>query len=380
MTRPVVMHLITGLNTGGAEMMVYKTCKQQLETDNFTPIVVSLLPKRKVGQLIEGLGVKVYYLNFKKKYLSLAPSLFKLINIFHKEKPTILNSYMFHADIIGRIIGYLCRIPVIVSSIRNENIGGRKRELALKYTDFMVDKVTSVSEVAGIKQIDKGTVKTEKLMVIHNGVDISLIDKEIKSTNKFELLNQLKIPTNNRIIITVGRLEEQKDHRLLFESFARFLKIEKNTTLLVVGDRYLMKDLESLSTSLGIEQNVIFTGIRKDIPSLLSIADLFVLSSSWEGLPNVVLEAMAAKKPVIATNVGGIPEIVKHNKNGFIVEPGNVNELYLALYEMFELSEDALRDFGLKGREIIEKNFTIKQNINKLESLYFKLLKENRKR
>jgi len=127
---------------------------------------------------------------------------------------------------------------------------------------------------------------------------------------------------------------------------------------------------------LGIYDRVVFLGLRRDIPSLLDAADGYVLSSAWEGLPNVVMEAMAAVKPVVATCVGGVPELVQEGVNGYIVPPGDSEALPTAMVKMMALSEAERRAMGEAGRAYIEANYSLEHVVDQWEALYMELLQK----
>lgn len=365
------MHFITSLTTGGAEMMLYKTVSN-INYKKYKPVVCTLI-SGPIEEKVRKKGITVYNLNLKRK-LFLLFSIYRLVKIINKEKPSIIHTYMFHADIIGRIIARICRIPIVISSIRNENIGGRLREKLLGVTDFLVDSVTAVCKSAGDKQVQEGTTKPEKLTIIYNGIEIDNF-KQLNESTKLKIKRTLNIPLDHYVFITIGRLHRQKNHKLLLKAFAKILEINKKCSLIVVGDGPLKLDLINLATELKINNNVVFTGPRDDIPNLLAISDVFVLASSWEGLPNVILEAMAAEKPIIATSVGGVPEVVENNKNGFLIKPDDKNELTNTLIKMLELSNNERNEMGKIGRCIVEKKFTIKRTIETTEQLYSELLR-----
>jgi glycosyltransferase involved in cell wall biosynthesis len=368
-----VLKLITGLNTGGAEMMLYKTVTH-MDKSKYRSIVVSMLPEGRISGMLREQDNEVYSLRMKNKFPN-PLVLFKLVSLLRKEKPLILHSYMFHADLLGRIAGKLAGVPIIISSIRNENIGGKWRERLLGVSDFMVDRVTAVCRAAGLKQVAAGTTSANKLHVIYNGIELQKYpprSDELRSAVRQEW----DIPDHHRVLMNVGRLERQKNQMGLLESFSDLLLREPDCTLLIAGDGGLRSELEDKAKQLGISDNVVFTGICKDIPRMLQAADIFVLSSLWEGLPNVVIEAMAARQPVIATNVGGTPEVVESGVSGIMVEPGSREQMAEAMIELVRLPKERLEAMGDHGRAIVERTFTIERTIDQTEQLYEGLIME----
>jgi len=371
MKRIKVIHLITGLNTGGAEMMLYKTVSK-VDKNRYSQIVISMIKPGHIGELIKKENIPVISLNFSKG-ISIISGFLKLVKILLKEKPEIIHSYMFHADILGRVAGKLCGIKIIISSLRNENIGGRKREILLKYTNKIADIVTAVCYAAAEKQIERGSITRDKLKVIYNGVDLELFQKSSEQ-EIMALKEELSLKTVENIILTVGRLEPQKNHELLINSFGKLLNKHPNSVLLIAGEGKLRIPLEKQVKDLGLTQNIRLLGVRKDIPKLLSMADAFVLASKYEGMPNVVIEAMASAIPVIATSVGGTPEIIINQSHGLLIKPDDVNSLTVGLDKILNLSKEKRKEIGENGRVRIEKFFTIDKTVNETENLYEHLL------
>jgi glycosyltransferase involved in cell wall biosynthesis len=373
LNRRVVLKLITGLNTGGAEMMLYKTVTH-MDKSKYRSIVVSMLPEGRISGMLREQNNEVYSLRMKNKFPN-PLVLFKLVSLLRKEKPLILHSYMFHADLLGRIAGKLAGVPIIISSIRNENIGGKWRERLLGMSDFMVDRVTAVCRAAGLKQVAAGTTSANKLQVIYNGIELQKYPPRSDELRR-AVRQEWNIPDHHRVLMNVGRLERQKNQAGLLESFSDLLLREPDCTLLIAGDGGLRGELEDKAKQLGISNNVVFTGICKDIPRMLQAADIFVLSSLWEGLPNVVIEAMAARQPVIATNVGGTPEVVESGASGMMVEPGSRKQMAEAMIELVRLPKQRLEAMGEHGRAIVERTFTIERTIDQTEQLYEGLIIE----
>jgi glycosyltransferase involved in cell wall biosynthesis len=210
-----------------------------------------------------------------------------------------------------------------------------------------------------------------KIDVVYNGVDTAVF---AQCEKREEVRSELHIPPDSTVVGIVGRLSEEKGGvDVLIRAIARLRKINPNLRLLVVGDGPLRGNLEALADESAPGGAIMFTGTRNDVAHLLSAMDLFVLPSLNEALPIVVLEAMAAGLPVIATNVGGVPEIVEHEKTGLLVAPGSEDALYSALNR---LTYDAyLRErLAQAGRRRVTSDFTIERMVERIEGLYGKLL------
>jgi len=304
---------------------------------------------------------------------TVSQAVFRLANILREWRPRILTSFMFHANLLGRIAGRLAGVSIVVSSIRNENFGGSRRDRVLRMTDWMGEISTTNSKLAADKLVKRGVVPAGKIRVIPNGL---VLDKfTVKDSNRAELRQQLGIAEDEFLWLAVGRLEEQKDYPNLLQAFKIIMRGGHKTQLRVAGQGPLLENLRQQTVDLGIADRVVFLGLRRDIPSLLDAADGFVLSSAWEGLPNAVMEAMAAAKPVVATCVGGVPELVQEGKTGFIVPPRNPEALALAMEKMMTLPQERRCEMGKTGRAHIEANYSLERVVDQWEELYRELLK-----
>jgi len=243
----------------------------------------------------------------------------------------------------------------------------------MRVTDWMGDITITNSRIVAGSLTKRGVVRAEKVCVIPNGL---VLDKfVVTNSNKKEVRRDLGVAEEDFLWLAVGRLEEPKDYPNLLQAF-RIVLDKYEAYLYVAGQGSLMEDLERQAIKLGISDRVVFLGLRRDIPQLLQAADGFVLSSAWEGLPNTVMEAMAAAKPVVATSVGGVPELVQEGKTGYIVPPRNPEALALAMEKMMALSHEERCEMGKAGREHIEANYSLDRVVDQWEKLYMELLQK----
>jgi len=178
------------------------------------------------------------------------------------------------------------------------------------------DRIVAVSNEVK-KDMLRYKIPEEKIRVIDNGIALERFEKSVDARN---IKNQLGFEEKIRIIGTIGNLGTEKGHIYLLEAAKQILDVVKDLKFLIIGDGQLRKQLEEKSEELGIKKHIIFMGQRKDIPELLMAMDIFVLPSIREGLPIALLEAMAAKRPVIATRVGAIPKVIENKDIGVLVE------------------------------------------------------------
>jgi len=364
-----IAHIITDLDIGGAEWMLLRTLRN-FKNNRYKHFVISLLPGNSLCKEIEKEGFSVYSLNLSKK--NFIVSFIKLIYILKKEKPQIVHNYLFHADISGRLAAKLTGVPIVISSLRNEYIGGRWRERLLRMTDFCVDSVTAVSQNVADSHILKGTTKKDKVSVIYNGLEFK-INQDNNSKNTSYIRQDMNMGEDIFLLLTIANLEPKKGHVFLFDALSLLKEKGHRFKLLVVGYGKEQKKLEGDIVSKDLTDEIILLGKREDVQGFLAAADAFVLPSLWEGLPNALLEAMAAGLPVVATHVGGIPEVVTNNETGLLVEPRNSDALARAIERIMN-EEELRRHLAQNAREYVNKNFDIKKTVAKTEELYKKLL------
>jgi glycosyltransferase involved in cell wall biosynthesis len=363
-----ILYLITGLKIGGAEMVLCDLLKG-LDKTMFEPLVVSIIPITEIGQRIKKLGIPVLSLNVKFKY---NPSVFfRLISIFKKENPQILHSHLFHAIFLGRVVGRICKVPIIISSIHSEYVGGFLRNRLLQITAKLDDVVTIVSQKAKEKMVEARAISARKTIVIYNGIDINRFkfqDRKKREKNRKEL----NLKESNKVLISVGRLFEAKGYPYLIEAIKILKKKYPEIVLLVLGEGEKRIELEKQIRENNLTKNIFLLGQKNNVSLYLNASDVFVLASLWEGFGLVTAEAMACSLPVVATNVGGIPEIVKDRHSGFLVESKNPLALAKKIDYVLNLSPEIRRKMGEAGRKIVEEKFLLKRMVKNYENLYKK--------
>ncbi|EOU2062757.1 glycosyltransferase [Clostridium perfringens] len=358
-----VAMILPNLCTGGGQKVALDIAKNL--GDNFEVIFISLGSKGNdiFNQYLDK-NFKVIYLN--KRYGFDPMIIIKLLKIFKFERIEIVHThlqvlpYVLFGTIFNRIKG---RIHTIHSMADKEfNIVIRKiMKFSFKYLNFI--PVAICDSVKNSIELEYN-IKEKNIPVIYNGVDI----------NKFRVKKDRNIKDTINII-NVGSMWYPKNHSLLVEAFSKALARNKKLRLTILGDGELKPNIEDLIKKLNIEKYVFLPGNVMNVEEYLNESDIFILSSKFEGLPLVILEAMASGLPIISTNVGGISDIVKNNENGFLVDSDNVGELAEAI---IKLSKDynLINNFGeiSKSRSII---YDVKIMANKYKELYYDLISSN---
>lgn len=346
------------------------------DKERFEVAACSLYPKK--GTIIENdLGnnnIEVFYL---EKKLGPDPKMLPSIyNVFKKFNPHIIHTHRYVVR-YTLLPSHILRIPVKIHTVHN--IADKEVDLPGKIIHKIAFKLLQTTPVALSSETKKTIEKLygiHNIPVIYNGIHI--FDYQNSSAKRQKTKALLNIQDDQFVILHIGRFSPQKNHKLLIEAFSKVLLHSSDVLLLLVGDGELKTEIESHVNSRGIQNNVRFLGMRKDIPELLSASDLFVLSSDWEGVPLVILEAMAAGKPVVATSVGGVPEVVADGKSGFLVTKGDAYALADAILKILKTPDFAVR-MGDNGRIIARDRFDIKETAKSYEKLYLECLKRNGK-
>ncbi|BDA70170.1 glycosyl transferase, group 1 [Calothrix sp. PCC 7716] len=300
----------------------------------------------------------------------------KLITLIKKWQPDILHSHMIHANILARFIRCLVKFPVQISTAQNvdESAGKTWRNYAYRITDFLCDSMTNVSKTGVKRYIDIKLTDKNKIIFIPNSVDMH----QFKSNSELREKTRKILGIEKQFTwLAVGRFYLQKDYPSMISAFAISLKKQPKSLLLIAGEGPLKTEIEKLVIQLGIQPNVQFLGPRRDIVNLMNAADTYLMSSAWEGMPLVLLEAAATGLPIVATDVGGIPETVLDNETGFLVPPNNPEALSAAMQKLMDMPQVDRLEMGKKGRKYVLANYSTNKIVDKWEELYWKILNKH---
>jgi glycosyltransferase involved in cell wall biosynthesis len=329
------------------------------------------MPPKAYVEDLEAAGIPVFSLGIRRKLPDLGPVL-RFARIIRKWRPDIVHSHMVHANLLARIVRFLAPIPVLICSARSIDEGGRFREILYRLTDSLCDLTTQVSQAGLERYVRMGAVPRHKIRYIPNGVDTERFKPNLEDRLKF----RKELGVDGFVWLAVGRFDPPKDYPTMLQAFARVVHKHSNTILLIAGDGPLRKNMENLARELGIEKRTKFLGIRRDIPQLMNAADAYVMSSSWEGMPNVLLEASATGLPIVATDVGGNREIVLDGVTGFLVPPRNPEALARTMLRIMDLSDEERKEMGKRARKHIEVKFNLDRVVDLWEILYYELLEK----
>lgn len=338
-----VAFCITELDPGGAERALYEIVTR-LDPQQWTVKVFCLGPETELAQQLRERGIETVCLGARHAYqIGVVWQLARLLKAF---RPAVLQTFLFHANIMGRLAGWWGGVPVILSGLRVAERAKRWHLWFDRWTSRLVTFHVCVSE--GVRQfaIKPGHLHPETLRVIPNGVQA----ERFASATPVEL-SQFGIPAEAWTLVTVGRLTSQKGHDDLIRAVAPLLAEDGRMHLLIVGEGPERAALTALTEKLALSQQIHLPGWEREIPGILKSCQAFVLPSRWEGMPNALLEALAAGLPCIATDVEGVRELLEGDA-GKLVASGDQLALRQAVkqarYQMLRTNNPETQSVVLK--------------------------------
>ena len=387
-----VLHIITRFDKGGSAQNTYLSLLG-LKKKNYQLSLVSGLSlesemkheeikaKEKDIQMLESEGIEFIQCPFLLRKINVIKDLkafFDIWRIIKKYNPLIVHTHSSKAGLMGRLAAKLAGTPIIVHTPHGHvffgYFGPFKTKLFIifeKLASRITDKIVALTNREKKDHVLFKIAEEDKFSVIYSGIELNIL-KESSSEEKQNLKKELGIPENSLIVGTAGRLVPVKGPEFLVKASKYIISKYPDTYFMFTGDGPLEQDLKRKALEMGISDNIIFLGWRDDLAKIISIYDIFVLPSLNEGMGRVLVEAMALGKSIVASNVGGIPDLVIHGKNGFLVPPKNPKELAKYIQVLLE-DKDKREEMGLAGKEMAY-NFTSERMVEKIANLYKKLL------
>ena len=291
-----------------------------------------------------------------------------------KNPADIVHTYLFGLHLFAGFPARWTDPCAVISSRRGLELSMPWKLLCLeKMGNFFADYVVANSEVVRKWTIQREKLKAEKIITLYNGVDITEFSP---GAGRETIRREFNISEGIPLIGTVANFSEPKGYPYLIETAGKILQTRPDCRFLFVGFGPMEADMRSAAARLAHGENILFAGMRRDIPRLLSAMDFFVLASLWEGMPNVVLEAMAMAKPVVSTPAGGVPEVITDGVNGRLVPFRDPQAMAEAILELLNQPEKAA-ELGRAARRKIETDFTLEHMIDQYENFYRGLINRN---
>jgi glycosyltransferase involved in cell wall biosynthesis len=312
-------------------------------------------------------------LSIRKTPLSLVAGLLEARRFLRDFRPDLLHSHSFHANMAARVLRLVVPSIRIVSTVHNVYEGGWWRMLAYRVTDGLASRTTAVSHAAAERFVRLNAVDRRKCVVVTNGIDTAAFTPD--SVRRERIRAEMGVNTEF-VWLAAGRIAPAKDYPNLLRASAQLRQSRTDARLWIAGEGAgpELDSIVRLQTELGLSDSVRWLGLRRDLQDLLDAADGFVLSSAWEGMPLAVGEAMAMEKTVVATDVGGVRELV--GETGAIVPPGDPQALAQAMQSVMEKTPEDLRNIGRTARTRIFANFNIDERASEWEALYQSVVRQ----
>jgi len=365
------MQITHDLAIGGLQQVVVNICRS-IDRDRYD---VSVLCLRHLGEFvpqIEELGIKVIMLPQREDGKTDHFSFLKVAKVLKDEKVDVIHTHNTQPFFDGSLAALIAGVKAVIHTDHCRSFPDKKRYMFAEWlVSHYASKVVGVSDHTTENLVKYEHISRRKLVTIPNGIDISRYDIDIDRDAK---KHDVGIKHNGFIIGMGVRLSKQKGITYLLKAMPEILKVFPDLTLVIAGDGTEKESLMNEADKLGVIDNVIFTGPRLDIDELLKLFDLYVLPSIFEGLPMVLLEAMAAGCPIVATDVGGNSTAIKHRDNGSLVESKNPQAFADEVISV--LSNDQLRtQYVDKSLVLMKELFSADIMTRQYEKLYLEALK-----
>lgn len=368
-----ILLLSTSMGMGGADKQLLSAA-QEMRLRGHVVLIVSLTPLGPMGLEARTLGIPTESLDMRPSWPD-PRGLLRLARLVREWKPDVLHSHMVHANLLARVLRLFVPVPALISTIHNIYEGGAIRMAAYRLTNNLVDVITIVSQAAADRFVEERIVPRRLLRVIPNGLDTERF-RNVPPEARDSLRRSLGLESEY-VWIAVGRFEDAKDYPNMLHAFARIHQRAPRTVLLLVGRGTYRDEIETLARTLAVPDAVRLLGVRSDVPELMRAADGYLMSSAWEGMPVVLLEAASAGLPIVATSVGGNHEVVCDGESGFLVPPRDAEALAGAMQRMMDLSAADRLAMGERGRGHVQKHYGLERLVDQWEAVYTEALTRN---
>lgn len=363
-----IVYLITSLGMGGAERQVLALAQRMAARGH--SVLLLVLRSKHAEEWPTNLDAR--YLDMRKSPASLITGLLRGLRLLRQLKPDLIHSHTFPGNMAARLLKVFSPRATLISTIHNVYEGGWARMFAYRISDPFSSLTTAVSTAAAERYIRLKAVPQSKCRVIVNGIDLA----EFTPDSERRIVMRAAMNAGNDFIwLTAGRITAAKDYPNLLRAFATARTSISSIQLWVAGkgEEAELTAMRSLAQSLNLGGSVRWLGLRRDLPALLDAADGFALGSAWEGMPLAVGEAMAMEKPVAATDVGGVRELV--GDTCAIVPAKNFDLLAHAMLELMRKPSETRLSIGKSARTRIADHFSIDAKADEWEALYLAVLK-----
>jgi len=377
-----ILFVIDNLTFGGGER-VFSQVIRGLNKERFGVFVASS-PGGKFEKKLTEVGMKIEPIDMTSRYN--LGTISQLKRIIKTKDVQIVHSQGARADFFARIAARIANAPITISSmamlVEGYDVGILRKNLYVlidRWTERWVDKFIVLSEALRQALIERHKIPEEKVVKIYNGIELDEYNPGLKEarSEKLEVRRGLRLENDVPVIGAIGRLVWQKGFEYLIRAIPKVTEVFPETRFLIVGEGPLKDKLKVKGEKLKVADSIIFTGFRSDIKQILTSIDLLVMPSLLEGLPMALLEGMAMAKPIVATKIEGITEVLEDGKTGLLVPPKNTDALAGAIIQILN-NKTKSNLLGQNARKMVEEKFSVEKMVEQIEWLYEGLLNEKR--
>lgn len=379
-----LIHIITRLDKGGSAENTFLTLKGLDKSRYEVSLIAGPVedPSQDRRKQIEESGVNDIEVPQLRRNINLFydfPALLKIRRLLKREKPDIVHTHTSKAGLLGRLAARLAGVPSIIHTPHGHvffgYFGALKTRIFIlfeKLASRITDRTIALTPREKADYLSYKVTGEDKLVVIPSGIELHKCQPTPRE-ERSKLRKELGIPDRSTVVGTAGRLVPVKGPGFLIQAAGQVISEHPDTYLVFAGDGPLRKGLEKDAVDRGLAKNIIFTGWRDDMARVLSVFDIFCLPSLNEGMGRVLVEAMALGKPVVASDVGGIPDLIIPGKNGILVPPRNPGELARQILFLIKNREEREK-LGRAGKEMVSA-YSDEIMVKKIAELYEKALK-----
>jgi len=373
-----VLHLITMLELGGAQQNTLYTVSH-LNKNYFDAYLGSgpggILTNEAYSLLNDKFHIIPHLIREINPIYDLA-ALFELIFYIKKIKPMIIHTHSSKAGILGRTAAYLTGVPIIIHSIHGYGFTKYQNIIKfhlLKFAEKIVSKYTThficVSEANKKQGIEYKLFDNNKVSLIRSGIELNLF----RGVDGKKIRQEFSIEEEQPLVSMIACFKPQKAPSDFIKVAELVHKQKPQVRFMLVGDGVLKNDIQKMIEEKNLKECVFLTGWRRDIPQILAAADIIVLTSLWEGLPRTIIEAIASKKPIVATKVDGTADIIQDGYNGFLAQPHDIETIASKIITLLE--DKALYNKFIHNSQAVLNEFDINLMVEQQEKLYLELIK-----
>ncbi|NOX97226.1 MAG: glycosyltransferase family 4 protein [Nitrospirae bacterium] len=359
-----VLHTESAKRWGGQERRTFTEAVEFNKKRGYR-VILAVQPGSALGKHAEEAGIEVREIRMRNK--DFLAALFKIFSLIRKEKVDIVNSHSSSDSWITSFAARLAGRPILLRT-RHVTIPISQHPLNIVYK--LPRMIITVSNYVRETMIRENRINPEKIVSIPTSVDLEKFDFRIDGE---KIREELGIVPGTPLVGIVGVIRGEKGHQYFIEAAQKILKVKPEVRFVIVGLEPRGETVIQKVRELNLEKKILVIGFRPDIPRILAAIDVLAMPSLREALGTALLEALAMKKAVVATSVGGIPEVIIHNQTGLLVPPADSESLAQNILLLLKDREKA-GILGENGRHLIEKKFGLEMMLNKIEALYKDLL------